>query len=162
MTTTDLRTERLRLTPVDPAERAELHTLFTEPAVRKYLMDDVVVDVDWIDDVIATSQHQFAEASYGLWTVRLYDQQPIIGVCGFVVISQLQLLYAFLPAYWGRGYATEASRAVVDYGFREAGMTEIVAAADEPNTSSFGVMERLGMYHAKTEGGIAHFQLSKS
>lgn len=159
MTTTDLRTSRLTLTPVEAAQRAELHALFTDPAVRRYLMDDQVVGIDWIDDVIATSQRQFAEAGYGLWAVRENDRTPIIGVCGYVVFSQLQLLYAFRPDCWGRGYATEAGRAVVDYGFAEAGMTGIVAAADESNTASFGVMQRLGLTYWKEETGLVYYRL---
>lgn len=162
MTTTALQTARLRLTPVEPGERRELHALFTDPAVRQYLMDDQVVGIDWVDAVITTSQRQFDEAGYGLWAVRLPDEPSIIGVGGFVVLHQLQLLYALLPAYWGRGYATEASRVVIDYGFREAGLTEIVAAADVPNRASFGVMERLGMTYWKDEAGLPYYRLLRN
>lgn len=156
---TTLQTTRLTLIPVEPSMLTELHDLFTNASVWRYLMDDRIVGSDWVEDVITTSQRQFEEAGYGLWAIRRTGDSVIIGICGYVVLDQLQLLYALLPDYWGQGIATEAARAVVDYGFGEAGMTEIVAAADAPNTASFGVMLRLGMSYWKTEEGIPYYRL---
>jgi ribosomal-protein-alanine N-acetyltransferase len=156
-----LTTNRLALRPVDPTLRDGLHALFADPAVRRYLLDDQLIDLDWIDEVIATSQRQFAENRYGLWAVYLRNSPVLIGACGYAVFDQLQLLYALRPAYWKQGFATEAARAVVGYGFQEAGLTEIVAAADLPNTASFGVMERLGMKPWKTGNDLAHYRLPK-
>jgi RimJ/RimL family protein N-acetyltransferase len=48
-------------------------------------------------------------------------------------------------AYWGRGYASEAARAALDYGFGELGLAEIVAVTVPANQRSRRVMERLGM-----------------
>lgn len=156
---TALQTDRLTLTPVEPSMLAELHHLFTNASVRRYLMDDKIVEPDWVEDVIATSRRQFGETNYGLWAVRQMGRPAIVGICGYAVFGQLQLLYALLPTYCGRGFAAEAARAVVDYGFEEAGMTEIVAAADAPNIASFGVMKRLGMAYWKTEDDSLYYRL---
>jgi ribosomal-protein-alanine N-acetyltransferase len=48
-------------------------------------------------------------------------------------------------AYWGKGYATEAAAAAVDFGFRELGLDEIIAMTVPGNTRSRRVMEKLGM-----------------
>ncbi|AQG80478.1 hypothetical protein AWR27_14795 [Spirosoma montaniterrae] len=141
---------------------AELHDLFTNPSVRRYLLDDQCVAPEWTADVIATSQQQFVESNYGLWAVQQAGYRPIIGVCGYFTFDQLQLLYALLPNYWGQGFATEAARAVIDYGFHRTNLTEIVAAADLLNTASFGVMERLGMTYQQAKGGVIYYQLPKS
>lgn len=159
MTITALQTDRLTLTPIESSMLAELHTLFTSPSVRRYLLDDEIVEPDWVEDVITTSQQQFEEGGYGLWAIQQTGKSTIIGVCGYFIFSQLQLLYALLPAYWGKGYATEAARAVISYGFEQVGMTEIVAAADKPNATSFDVMERLGMTYWKTEETIVYYRL---
>lgn len=155
---TVLHTPRLTLTPLEPSMLPELHDLFTNPTVRRYLLDNRVVDVSWVADVVASSRQQFTESGYGLWAVQRAGYQPLIGVCGYAVLGRLQLLYALLPTYQGQGIATEAARAVVDYGFGQAGLTEIVAAADAPNLPSFGVMERLGMTYWKTENGVVYYQ----
>lgn len=156
---TILQTIRLTLTPVEPSMLAELHDLFTDVSVRRYLLDDKIVEPDWAADVITTSQRQFEETNYGLWAIRQTGDSVIIGTCGYVVFDQLQLLYALLPDYQRQGIATEAARAVVDYGFQEAGMTEIVAVADAPNTASFGVMKRLGMSYWKTGDAMLYYRL---
>lgn len=155
----ELVTPRLELWPVQSAHRTELHRLFTDPDVRRYLLDDTIVGIDWVDETIAASQRQFDEFGHGLWAVYQKGQPTLIGVCGYVVMGQLELLYALLPGHWRRGFATEAARAVVDYGFREAGLTEIIAATDTPNAASFGVMERLGMRSWKTKDGLAYYRL---
>lgn len=154
-----LTTDRLKLLPVKPTMRAELHHLFTNADVRRYLMDDQIVGIDWIDDVIDASQRQFEETGYGLWALRQRDRIPLIGFCGYWLFDQLQLAYGLLPAYWGRGLATEAAQAAIDHGFRHVGFSEIVAAADAPNTASFGVMERLGMLPWKSAQGMTYYRL---
>lgn len=159
MTANILQTARLTLTPIEPGMLAELHALFINPSVRRYLLDDQCVTNQWTADIVATSQRQFGEAGYGLWAIRRAGYRPIIGVCGYAVFDQLQLLYALLPEYWGQGFATEAARAVVDYSFTAAGMTAIVAAADLLNTASFGVMERLGMTYQQSKDGMIYYQL---
>jgi len=58
---------------------------------------------------------------------------------------ETELIYALLPAHWGQGLASEASRRVLRYGFEECGLTRIVAATDTPNQRSARVMERIGM-----------------
>ncbi|CCH52676.1 putative N-acetyltransferase p20 [Fibrisoma limi BUZ 3] len=159
ITDTLIQTERLILKPMEPTMREELHPIFTDSSVRRYLMDNKIVGIDWVDDVTAASQRQFEEGSCGLWAIYQKQERTIIGFCGYIMFDQLQLGYGLLPNYWGQGYATEASRAVVNYGFRQAGMTEIIAAADVPNTASFGVMKRLGMTFWKTEGALAYYRL---
>lgn len=159
LTITALQTARLTLTPVEPSMLTALHNLFINPSVRRYLLNDKVVGPDWVEDIITTSQRQFDETGYGLWAIQKTGHSALIGICGYAVFEQLQLLYALLPEYRGLGIATEAARAVVNYGFHEAGLTEIVAAADVPNMASFGVMKRLGMTYWKTDNDLLSYQL---
>lgn len=56
-----------------------------------------------------------------------------------------EIAWRLARAYWGRGYATEAAPAALDYGFGELGLTEIVAVTVPANLRSRRVMERLGM-----------------
>ncbi|NOT61720.1 MAG: GNAT family N-acetyltransferase [Acidobacteria bacterium] len=57
----------------------------------------------------------------------------------------IRLLYGIDEAHWGRGYAAEAARAIVDYGFVQLGCEQIVASTDVPNLASIRVMEKLGL-----------------
>jgi ribosomal-protein-alanine N-acetyltransferase len=72
----------------------------------------------------------------------------LAGFCGFRYIDDspdIELLYGLLPDYWGQGLATEAARAVLEYGFDAVQFRRIYARTDVPNRASVRVMERLGM-----------------
>jgi ribosomal-protein-alanine N-acetyltransferase len=77
-----------------------------------------------------------------------------MGFCGFRPFfepPELQLLYGFLPAYWSQGFATEAARAMIEFGFQELGFDRIVASVDAPNIPSLRVLERAGMSFDRRE-----------
>jgi RimJ/RimL family protein N-acetyltransferase len=57
----------------------------------------------------------------------------------------VEVAWRLVRPYWGRGYATEAARAALDYGFREIGLSHIVALTVPANQRSRRVMERPGM-----------------
>ena len=71
----------------------------------------------------------------------------VIGLCGLVNREELDgpdLGYAYLPAYWGRGYAEEAALAVLSHAERELGFEEIFGVVKACNSASLGLMEKLG------------------
>jgi len=61
------------------------------------------------------------------------------------VTPAVDVAWRLAPPYWGRGYATEAAKVALDYGFDELGLKEIVAPTIPANRRSRRVMERLGM-----------------
>ena len=95
---------------------------------------------------------QFAERGYGLWAVELPGTAPFIGFVGLQVPT---FEASFTPCVeigwrlafdsWGCGYATEAARLALAFGFAEAGLDEIVSFTSPENRRSVAVMERLGM-----------------
>jgi ribosomal-protein-alanine N-acetyltransferase len=89
-----------------------------------------------------------------LWVVRLRGPAAIIGFCGLRVRSNTpdpELLYALAPLYWGRGFATEAGRAVLGYAFEVLGLERVSAATDAPNLASERVLQRVGMRFSHRE-----------
>ncbi|MBC3785646.1 GNAT family N-acetyltransferase [Spirosoma utsteinense] len=158
-----LQTNRLTLMPVDVADLPELQALFTDPDVRRYLLDDLLVEEAWTADVVNRSVVMFRDLSYGLWAIRETGQRSVIGFCGYWYFEHLphplQLIYGLLPAWWGQGLATEAARIMLDYGFETVGFTEIIAATDVPNRASVRVMERLGLTHLVTDEAVIYYSL---
>ncbi len=147
-----IQTARLSLRPYTPDDRDALHAMWTEPAVRKYLFDDKVVSPDWVASEIQDSIRLFEDHGMGQWGVRPQDGDRLIGFCGYRFFHEppeLQLLYGLHPRVWGRGFATEAARAVMRYGFEQLGFHRIVASANAPNTDSISVMENTGMRFEK-------------
>jgi ribosomal-protein-alanine N-acetyltransferase len=150
-----LRTDRLELTAFADEHLAELHALFTDAEVRRFLLDDAVVPREWVAEEIRASRDRFAMGIGGIWAVREIGSRPIAGFVGyrhFFEPPDLQLLYGFLPAYWRRGLAVEAAREAIRYGFEDLGLSEIHAAADAPNEASARVLVRLGFTESHQAG----------
>lgn len=70
------------------------------------------------------------------------------GTCGLLYRDNLDVIdvgFAFLPEFWGRGYATEAAGAMLDHGRRTLGIERIVGLTSPDNAGSIRVLEKLGM-----------------
>ena len=132
----------------------DLHRVWSEPAVRKYLWDDELVPRERVESIIKTSLDLFAENYYGLWEILPRNDHTLIGFCGFWSFhepAQLELLYGISTSFWNKGFATEAASAMMDYGFQELSFPSIQASSDAPNKASVRVMEKLGMSFSKRE-----------
>src|SRR5215213_1097977 len=93
------------------------------------------------------------ENGFCRWAVVEKASGKIVGSCGFACRHQLpqaELGYLFDRAVWGKGFATEAARACVNYGFEKFGFREIIALTDLENTASHRVLEKIGF----TQRGI--------
>jgi ribosomal-protein-alanine N-acetyltransferase len=124
-----------------------MHGLWIDADVRRFLWDDVVIPRDRAAEVLAASAADFERHQYGLWAVHDLTTGALAGFCGIRSsdVRPPELLYGFLRTWWGRGYATETARAVLDYAFDSLGMPVVEAATDAPNVASLRVLERLGM-----------------
>ncbi len=98
---------------------------------------------------------QFAERGYGLWAVEVPGVSPFIGFVGLQAPNFdahftpcVEIGWRLAVPYWGRGYATEAARAALVFGFEEAGLGEIVSFTVPANRRSIATMERLGMRYS--------------
>lgn len=142
-----LTTARTRMRPVTPADVDGMHALWTDPAVRKFLWDDQIIDRERAAQAVDISCRDFAAHGFGLWLIQDKQSGEPIGFCGLRASEHgvPELLYGLWPRWWGRGLATEAARAVLDYAFAQLGHTSIEAATDVPNLASVRVMTRLGM-----------------
>lgn len=148
MRTPSIETSRLRMRPFGQGDVDTLHLVFTDPGVRRFLLDDQIVPREWVEAEIAASIARFEAGSAGLFCVYSKDDETLIGFCGFRSFfepPELQLLYGLLPAYWSKGLATEAARAMIEFGFQKLGFDRISASADEPNGASLRVLEKAGL-----------------
>ena len=146
----ELRSARLVLRPIEPPDRTALHRLWTDPDVRRYLWDDLVIDLATVDEVIGRSAASFAAEGFGLFALREPDGAELLGVTGIYRLQpggEPELIYSLARACWGRGLASEASRAVISDAFERLGFARVLARTDPPNLASLEVMRRLGMQY---------------
>jgi ribosomal-protein-alanine N-acetyltransferase len=142
--TQSLRTSRLLLRPWRDEDVAAFAELSADPAVMEYLVP--------LPGWVARARAHWEEHGFGQWVIEIAGEAGFIGVVGLNTISYeahftpaVEVAWRFARAYWGRGCATEAARAALDYGFEKLALAEIVATMVPANQRSRRVMERLGM-----------------
>ena len=142
-----LTTERLILRPVTPADHAALQAHWTAPDVREFLFDGEILSSATISQVIDDSERYFAAAGYGLWLVFEQETSGLAGTVGLRPLEDLgiEILYSLAAQARGKGYATEAAGAVLDYALGVLGLPEVLAEIDAGNQASAAVIARLGM-----------------
>jgi ribosomal-protein-alanine N-acetyltransferase len=85
---------------------------------------------------------------FSLWAVELSVSKEVIGAAGLSHLrdgTEIEVGYRFLHRFWGHGYATEAARASIAFGFDELGLDRIVAVTEPDNLASRRVMEKCGL-----------------
>jgi [ribosomal protein S5]-alanine N-acetyltransferase len=149
----ELETTRLRLRPFRAADVGLVHALWTDADVRRFLFDDRRLSPEDTRSRIEASLANFEQHGYGLWLAFARDGGALVGFAGLLRAEEAppNLIYGIAPDFWGRGYATEAARAVLDYALTLPGLAKVAADVDEPNTASVRVLEKLGM--RRTHGG---------
>ncbi|UJH67798.1 GNAT family N-acetyltransferase [Allomuricauda sp. SCSIO 65647] len=164
----DLETKRLRLMPYILEDAKEFQLLNNDAFIRKYLWDNKIIDAMTADQIMEQNIRHFEENRFGLWKICLKERETTIGYVGlwyFFNELQPQLIYALLKHHTEKGYATEASSAIVDYAFDELRLDYIIAATDEPHLASQKVAQRLGMSivekRVKDDGTIIFYRIQK-
>jgi RimJ/RimL family protein N-acetyltransferase len=142
-----LRTERLVLRPVTAGDHAALLAHWTQPDVRRFLFDGAALSAAEVAETIEESIRDFAARGFGIWLIELGSAAGLVGTAGLRPLEEsgLEIFYSLAPGAWGHGYATEAARAVVEYGLGPLGLPEVLAEVDEGNAASVAVVKRLGM-----------------
>lgn len=146
-----ITTDRLFLTPFAPEHADALHAMEADPDLMRHLGG--VRSRDETETAIARVQARWQSLGHGWWTVFLRDTETVIGAACLQHLAHqpdapLEIGWRLRPAYRGMGYATEAGRAAMDFGFYSLGVSYLCAVAAIENHASQRVMQRLGMTHA--------------
>ncbi|HEY1321241.1 MAG TPA: GNAT family N-acetyltransferase [Streptosporangiaceae bacterium] len=142
-----LSTERLVLRPVTADDHAALLAHWTQPDGRRFLFDGAALSAAEVTETVGESARDFTASGFGIWLIELRSGPGLVGTAGLRPLEEsgLEIFYSLAPGAWGRGYATEAARAVVEYGLGPLGLPEVLAEVDEGNAASVAVVKRLGM-----------------
>lgn len=144
-----LQTERLTLRLFEPADAAAVERLAGayEVALNTLTIPHPYPEgaaVEWI----ASNEKAFEEGKMINLAIVVRETGEVAGSMGLVLTPQhdkAEIGYWIGVPYWNRGYATEAARALIDYGFRECGLNRIDAGHFDRNPSSGRVMQKVGM-----------------
>lgn len=150
-----LETRRLRLRRFVPDDDAFIVELLNDPGWIRFIGDRGVRSLEDARRYIAGGPvAMYARYGFGLYLTELRDSSVPIGMCGLIKrdgLEDVDIGFAFLPAYRGQGYALEAAQATMEYGMRTLRLPRIVAITTPDNDSSIKLLEKIGMH---PEGSI--------
>jgi ribosomal-protein-alanine N-acetyltransferase len=145
-----LTTSRLRLRQWRDDDLAPFAAMNADPRVMRYF--PACLSREESDRRAAACRKRLAETPFGFWALERHDGEQFIGFTGLSVpgfkthfTPCVEIGWRLAPAAWGQGFATEAARAALAYGFDVVGLPHIIAFTVPANTPSIRVMQRLGL-----------------
>ncbi|MES2849761.1 MAG: GNAT family N-acetyltransferase [Bacteroidota bacterium] len=141
-----LETERLFLRQFTEADAVLVRQLSAAPGVLQYIPEPVPASDEEAKDVIINIILPQYKNGLGRWATHVKDTNEFIGWCGLKLVKEdIDLGYRFLPSAWGKGYATEAAKATLQYGHQNLKLEKVIAHAHIDNIASQKVLEKIGM-----------------
>jgi len=149
-----LETSRLVLRWVTTDDAPFIFELLNEPSFLQYIGDKGVRSLEDARNYILTGPvASYQRFGFGLYLVLLKEGGTPIGMCGLLKrdsLPDVDVGYAYRPAFWSNGYAFEAASAVLVHGREVFGLRRIVAITSPDNAGSRALLEKLGLHYEGT------------
>lgn len=142
-----METDRLLLRAFLVEDAPEIYRLNADTEVMRYLAkDEVFPDVDAAREFLTTYTSRSQVLPYARWAMIRKADGAWLGWCGLKLHDNgtTDLGFRLHQKYWGKGYATEAGRAWLAWGFEEAGLQRIIAQTTDKNLGSQRALTKLG------------------
>lgn len=161
-----LETDRLRLREIHKADAENLFAYFSSDEVTRYYGQDSFLRFEQAEDLIGIFAASYEEKKGIRWGIVCKETNELIGTIGYHLLSprhrRAEIGYDLNPTYWGKGYASEAVRAAVSYGFDVMRLTRIGAVVFLENDASNKLLVKLGferegiLRNYMYQNGVAH------
>ncbi len=154
---THFETERLLIRPFNLQDAKPLHRILSQREVLEYLPEDVMSleEVKGILTWLSECYEQNTPERIVKLTLAVVwkEDRKLTGWCGLgpleFATQEIEVYYGFSKDWWGRGIATEAARAMLDFGFKATKQERIVAITRPENFASARVIEKIGLAYEK-------------
>jgi len=144
---TPLQTERLALRKMKASDSASLFQIWSDPEVTKYMNIDNFTDESQALEMIEILDKLAMENKAIRYAIIELQSNRIIGSCGYNTLdftnAKAEIGYEMSKQYWGKGYAQEAIRALLDYAFSTLQLVRIEAKVEPENINSVRVLQKL-------------------
>jgi ribosomal-protein-alanine N-acetyltransferase len=147
-----LTTERLLIRHFHLLDAEAISQVFGDPEVMHF--GEGPQTKEWVDAWLRACLERYYQTwGFGPYAVVEKQSRAVIGYCGLFYFPdvngrpEVEIGYRLVRSSWGRGYATEAVRAVRDYAFQSLGIRRLVALIDPDNHASIRVAKKIGMHY---------------
>jgi len=144
-----IETDRLILRKLKVSDFEDMYEYSKSDEVTKYLLWRSHPDEQYTRDYLKYIQSRYRAGDFFDWALEHKETGKMIGTCGFAKLdydnNSAEIGYVINPAFWHKGYASEAVKKVIDFGFHTLNLHRIEARYIVGNEFSRKVMEKCGM-----------------
>ena len=169
MSIPEIETARLWLRGFRPDDLDALCQVFGDPEVMKYISGGKPRTREATAEGLHRSIEGWRKRGFGLWAVVEKLNDKMIGYCGLIFLDdtpEIEVAYGLMKSAWGKGFAAEAARASLEFGFEELKLERIVAVVNLQNVASQRVLEKLGMKYTKNvhhyDADLMYYEIAKA
>ncbi len=145
----ELVTPRLTLRRLETSDAAFVMRLLNEPSFIENIGDKGVRSLeDAVRYMREGPMAMYEQFGFGLWHTARKSDGAAVGMCGLLKrdhLPDVDIGYAYLPEFWGKGLAFEAAEAVMHHAANKFGLRRLIGVVSEGNSGSIRVLEKLGM-----------------
>jgi ribosomal-protein-alanine N-acetyltransferase len=158
-------TERLIVRRLRWGDLDDFYRLCGDPDIMRYMGDGTPLTRQRTREWIDISLKNYELRGWGCFGVTDRSSDHLIGFAGYARPADrpgvVEIIYAFLPEHWGKGYATEVASGLISFGFGSCGLDRIEATVDPENGVSRRVLEKIGMRYdgrrASSDGELVDY-----
>ncbi|MCK1995200.1 GNAT family N-acetyltransferase [Peribacillus muralis] len=144
----ELNTKRLRLREIHEHDAEALFQILSTDEVIRFYGQDALLDVQQAKDIVASFAKNYLENRVIRWGIERKDTKELIGTIGFHAYSpnyrRAEIGYVIHPAHWRIGFASEALKEIIAYGFNNLQLTRIGAVVFLENQPSSNLLIKHG------------------
>ena len=148
-----IRLNGFNMRPLQYDDLEVLVAIWSDPEVTRFLPSrGAPILREAVEKSLTTFIEHWKERNYGIWAIVEDVSSQMIGYCGLRYLDELkeiEVLYGLAKAHWGKGIATQATKAAIVYGFNVANLDRIIAMALPENQASIKVIEKAGLKYEK-------------
>jgi [ribosomal protein S5]-alanine N-acetyltransferase len=145
----ELETARLSLRRLDFDDAPFVVRLLNEPSFLQNIGDRGVRSIEDAHRYLREGPlAMYQQFGFGLWHTARKSDGAAVGMCGLLRrdnLPDVDIGYAYLPEYWGQGFAFEAAEATLRHAATKFGLRRVIGVVSVGNTGSIRVLEKLGM-----------------
>ena len=149
-----LETKRLYIRPFRIDDTHALHQIFGDVRVMARIPSGPSLTLDETRRRVEKIIEWQDKDGLSLWALEHKDSRFLIGDCGLIPVEgqgpEIEISYDIAYAFWGQGYATEAARACLRYGFEQLNLDRIIGLTYADHTASRRVLQKIGMKYEKS------------
>ena len=158
-----IETDRLIIREFNDKDVEAIYDFSSNPEVNKYTGDKLIESLGEVKHIINNIWlKEYKKYGYGRWAIIYKPDNKVIGFAGLKYLpefNETDLGFRFLPEYWNKGIATEASKEIIKYGFENFDLNRIIGIAMPENIGSCKVLEKSGLNFYKKgdydgDGGV--------